>query len=95
MIVPVIHKEKDSNTSECNNISYCSSNDCDNIEIDLEDAKKYVLAYLLANIDLIYSLTLKIKISGSFKKYHALEEISTQNGPFNFYSNSMSLCVSQ
>ena len=24
-----------------------------------------------------------------------LEEISTQNGPFNFYSNSMSLCVSQ
>ena len=25
----------------------------------------------------------------------ALEEISTQNGPFNFYSNSMSSCVSQ
>ena len=24
-----------------------------------------------------------------------LEEISTQNGPFNFYSNSMSSCVSQ
>ena len=25
----------------------------------------------------------------------SLEEISTQNGPFNFYSNSMSSCVSQ
>ena len=25
----------------------------------------------------------------------AVEEISTQNGPFNFYSNSMSSCVSQ
>ena len=25
----------------------------------------------------------------------ALEEISTQNGPFNFDSNSMSSCVSQ
>ena len=25
----------------------------------------------------------------------SLEEISTQNGPFKFYSNSMSLCVSQ
>ena len=25
----------------------------------------------------------------------ALEEISTQNGPFNFYTNSMSSCVSQ
>ena len=28
-------------------------------------------------------------------KIDALEEISTQNGPFNFYSNSMSSCVSQ
>ena len=26
---------------------------------------------------------------------YALEEISTQNGPFNFNSNSMSSCVSQ
>ena len=26
---------------------------------------------------------------------HSLEEISTQNGPFNFYSNSISSCVSQ
>ena len=26
---------------------------------------------------------------------NTLEEISTQNGPFNFYSNSMSSCVSQ
>ena len=26
---------------------------------------------------------------------NALEEISTQNGPFNFNSNSMSSCVSQ
>ena len=25
----------------------------------------------------------------------SLEEISTQNGPFNFYSNSMSSCVIQ
>ena len=26
---------------------------------------------------------------------HSLQEISTQNGPFNFNSNSMSSCVSQ
>ena len=26
---------------------------------------------------------------------NALEEISTENGPFNFYSNSMESCVSQ
>ena len=30
-----------------------------------------------------------------FEEAFALEEISTQNGPFNFYSNSMSPCVSQ
>ena len=29
------------------------------------------------------------------KQLQALEEMSTQNGPFNFYSNSMSSCVSQ
>ena len=36
------------------------------------------------------------KCEESFKKLKtSLEEISTQNGPFNFYSNSMSSCVSQ
>ena len=33
--------------------------------------------------------------SPSDSSEHPLEEISTQNGPFNFYSNSMSSCVSQ
>ena len=35
------------------------------------------------------------KSSDSCIVAHSLEEISTQNGPFNFYSNSMSSCVSQ
>ena len=33
--------------------------------------------------------------STATKWLKALEEISTQNGPFNFNSNSMSSCVSQ
>ena len=32
---------------------------------------------------------------GNMVEGFALEKISTQNGPFNFYSNSMSSCVSQ
>ena len=56
--------------SEGKDLSDYSNNDCDNIENDLEDAKKYVLAHLLSDIDLRYNLRLKRKILGSFKKYH-------------------------
>ena len=39
-------EEQASNTSEGKNISHYSSSDCDNVEDDLEDAKKYGLAHL-------------------------------------------------
>ena len=51
-------------------ISYYSSSDCNKVENDLEDAKKYFLAQLLMDIDLKYNLRLKRKILGSLKKYH-------------------------
>ena len=47
-------EEKEVQTSdinECKDLSYYSSSDCDNIENDLEDAKKYFLARLLMDID--------------------------------------------
>ena len=45
-------KEQASDTSEGKNLSYYSSSDCNNVEDDLEYAKKYVLTHLLADIDL-------------------------------------------
>ena len=63
-------EEKTSDTSEGKNLSDYSSSDCDNIEDDLEYAKKDVLAHLLADIDLRYNLRLKRNILGSFEKYH-------------------------
>ena len=48
-----------SNTSEGKNLSDYSGSDCENVEDDLEDAKKDVLAHLLADIDLCYNLRLK------------------------------------
>ena len=38
-------------------------------------------------------ISLTYTLMGGYPK--SLKEISTQNGPFNFYSNSMSSCVSQ
>ena len=43
---------------------------CDNIEDDLQEPKKDVLAHLVADIDLICNLRLKRKILGFFDKYH-------------------------
>ena len=63
-------EEQASDTSKDKNIFDYSSSDCDNLENDLEDAKKDVLARFLADIDLRYNLRLKRKILGSFEKYH-------------------------
>ena len=54
------HEEKEehpSDTNEGQNIFYYSSSDCDNAEDDLEEENKYVLAYLLVDIDIIYNLS--------------------------------------
>ena len=49
---------------------YYSNSDCDNIEYELEEAKKYVMAHLVEDIDLRYNLRIKRNILGSFDKYH-------------------------
>jgi len=63
-------EEHASDTNEGRNLFDYSSSDCDNVEDDLEEAKKDVLVHLLADIDLRYNLRLKRKILGSFEKYH-------------------------
>ena len=52
--------------------------------------------YILVVLIIIYFICTSNQ-SGKFQVKDmnvSLEEISTQNGPFNFYSNSMSSCVS-
>ena len=43
----------------------------------------------------VRSLEVRLDSKLVVSQLNALEEISTQNGPFNFYSNSMSSCVGQ
>ena len=59
-------QEQASDTCEGKNISDYSSSDCDNIESDLEEAKKYVPTHILVDIDLRYNMRLKRKILRSF-----------------------------
>ena len=55
--------------NEGKDISYYSSSDCNKVENDLEDAKKYLLAQLLMDIDLKYNLRLKRNLMWSFENY--------------------------
>ena len=56
-----------------------------------------VVIELLRDAILHGILSLEVRLDSELvvSQLNALEEISTQNGPFNFYSNSMSSCVSQ
>ena len=68
-----------------------------------EESKVDIESQYMAAMDEIEKCRKKNKVlKGKLSKYQeeknskeALKEISTQNGPFNFYSNSMSSCVSQ
>ena len=61
------NEEQAIDISEGKDISYYSSSDCDKVENDLEDAKKYFQSQLLIDIDLKYNLRIKRNLMWSFE----------------------------